>query len=116
MSWPPTIGAPLPRAEAAWHAPGKLEGWVLAEAGHGPEWARVFHVAVENVEDVWEAIATAILEAPVVEIRLDHHGVGCGVVLALTIGGRAATVLSAWHYGHAAAAPRLVTAYPRLYA
>lgn len=46
MSWPPTVGEPLPRAEDAWREQIKLEGWILAERGHGAEWQRVFHVSV----------------------------------------------------------------------
>jgi hypothetical protein len=43
-----------------------------------------------------------------------QDGIVCGVESQLTIGSRTAWVRTSWHYEHAAAAPRLVTAYPRL--
>jgi len=46
---------------------------------------------------------------------VDAGGVTCSVRTELTIGGRTAPMVSAWHYSDAGAAPRLVTAYPTAY-
>jgi hypothetical protein len=115
MHWPPRVGAPLPRAGEAWCERVKLEDWVLGLEGHGREWERVFRVGVEGADRVWEAIADAVLSAPVTELREGEHGVGCGVHAELAIDARVAPVLTGWHYADEKAAPRLVTAYPKPY-
>jgi hypothetical protein len=110
----PTIGEPLPRAAEAYATPEKWRDWIFAEHGHGPEWARVFHVDRAATEQVWSAITEAISVAPIHKIvDRGRNGVVCGVVIELTIGSRNARVRTSWHYEHAGAAPRLVTAYPR---
>jgi hypothetical protein len=116
VSWAPEIGALLPRAADAWYEQVKLEGWVLAERGHGPDWERVFRVGVKDSERVWEAIAAAIEGARVATVRdRGGHGIVCGVEVELTIGERTAAVTLSWHYAAQGAAPRLVTAYISLY-
>jgi hypothetical protein len=108
----PSVGQPLPRADDAYAASEKLE-WILAEHGHGPEWARVLCVAGDDSERLWSAIAQAVLDAPVSSIRdLSPFGVGCEVRVVLTLNARTAPVLTAWHYRRAGDAPRLITAYP----
>ena len=111
----PTITEPLPRAADAYAEPEKWREWIFAERGHGLEWARVFHVDLTDMETVWTAITGAIHEAPIHKI-VDHgqDGVVCGVDMELTIESRRARVRTSWHYEDAHAAPRLVTAYPRL--
>ena len=93
----------------------KLDGWVLAPEGHGREWERVFRVSTEDIDLVWHSISEAVLRAPVVEVRRGSDGVGCGVLVDLALNARTAPVLTAWHYRHRDAAPRLVTAYPKPY-
>lgn len=94
--------------------PEKLN-WILAEHGHGREWARVFHIGVEDAERLWSAIAHAALAAPISRvIDRGEHGTVCGVAFQLVLDGRAATVTTAWHYAARGHAPRLVTAYPSL--
>jgi hypothetical protein len=66
----------------------------------------------EDSERIWQAIADAILDAPVSSVRKVDVGVSCEVRAVLTINARTATVRSAWHYIDAEAAPRLVTAFP----
>jgi hypothetical protein len=110
----PTVGKPLPRARDAHMTPEKLS-WILAEHGHGPEWARVFRVTAEDAERLWDAIARAVVDAHVFRIvNRGEYGIVCGVSFALTLGDRTAFVSTAWHYATAGAAPRLVTAYPTL--
>jgi hypothetical protein len=108
----PTIGQPLPRAAEAYSNPEKWERWILAECGHGREWARVFHVELIDTERVWRAIADAVLHAPISSVRELDVGVSCKVQISLTINARTSAVRSAWHYTDAEAAPRLVTAFP----
>ena len=109
----PTIGQPLPHAADAYATADKWQGWILAAAGHGDEWARVFHAGPQDTELIWAAIAVAVLDAPVSDVRdRAPHGVVCAVDVTLTINDRTASVATAWHYPDTDAAPRLVTAYP----
>jgi hypothetical protein len=111
----PKIGKPLPRAADAYAEPEKWRDWILAERGHGSEWAHVFHVDPGAAEKVWSVIVEAVIDAPLHKIAdRGPNGVVCGVDMKLTIGSRSARVRTSWHYESAGAAPRLVTAYPRL--
>lgn len=115
MSWPPKIGDPLPHADRVWFDHVKLEEWVFAEQGHGSEWRRVFRVGVEDWRQAWDAIAIAVLGAPVTTVwDRTPFGVVCGVVVDLSCNHRQAPVTLSWHYPYEGAAPRLVTAYPTL--
>lgn len=109
----PKIGQALPRAHDVYATADKWRGWILATHGHGPEWARVFDVGSDDSEQIWQAIAAAVLDAPVSTVRdRAPYGVVCGVEVELTINDRTARVATAWHYIDEEAAPRLVTAYP----
>lgn len=115
MGWPPEIGAPLPRAADAWCERAKLIRWVLGEDGHGAEWQRVMHVNIEDAEETWRAISTLAATAEVTGLRdLGRYGFNCEVDGQLTIGERSATVRTIWHYAGRDAAPRLVSAFPKL--
>jgi hypothetical protein len=115
MSWPPQIGDALPRATDAWCEQTKLTRWVLGEEGHGAEWERTMHVAVEDADEVWRALADLAATATVTGLRdLGRYGFNCEVDGQLTIGERSATFRTIWHYATPDAAPRLVSAYPRL--
>lgn len=115
VPWPPRIGELLPRAEDAWCTQTKLIDWILAEDGHGDQWRRVFRIEVEDANQIWECIADAVLMTPITEFRGEGIGASYGVLTTLTINGRFAPVLTAWHYAYEDAAPRLVTAYPKPY-
>ena len=108
----PTVGHPLPRADEAYGTPEKWAEWILADRGHGQEWARVFGAGPADAERIWQAIADAVLDAPISAIRSVALGVTCEVRVELTIRERTATVRSAWHYANTEDAPRLVTAFP----
>jgi hypothetical protein len=100
----------------AWYEPVKLEHWILAERGHGQDWQRVFHIGLEDRDQLWEAIVAAVAGARVTTIRdRGPNGIVCGVDVELRIGERIAPVTISWHYEREAAAPRLVTAYASLY-
>ncbi len=89
--------------------------WILADHGHGREWASVFRIGDQDAERLWNAIARAALDAPVFRV-IDRgaHGTVCGVAFPLTLNARTATVTTSWHYPAPGDAPRLVTAYPTL--
>jgi hypothetical protein len=108
----PTVGELLPRAAEAYTAPEKWDQWILTDRGHGWEWARVFRVGPADVEEIWHAIADAVLDAPISSVRRADTGVSCAVYVVLTINARTAAVRTVWHYANAGAAPRLVTGYP----
>lgn len=108
----PTVGHPLPRAGEAYATSEKWAEWILADRGHGQEWARVFRIGPADSEQIWRALADAVLGALVSAVRRVAVGVTCEVDVALTINERTATVRSAWHYADTDDAPRLVTAYP----
>jgi hypothetical protein len=115
MGWPPEAGETLPRAAQAWAPAEKWAVWVLAPGGHGPDWRRVFRIGPEDWELLWEALLAGVQDAPITDVRIGKHGIGCEVALELTIGERSAGVVSAWHYAEEEGAPRLVTAYPKPY-
>lgn len=114
MPWPPRVGEPLPRAKDAWYERVELE-WILGAEGHGTEWGRVFHVSAEDAQRIWDRVAQAVLAAPVTGSRGEGITASYGVLIDVTINGRLAPVLTAWHYADEGAAPRLVTAYPKPY-
>ncbi len=109
-SWPPHVGAPLPRATDGYAEPAKLT-WILSEEGHGREWARVLRIGPDDTLHLWNAIARAVIDAPIFRVA-ERHGVTCGANIALQIGPRKTKATTSWHYTHADDAPRLVTAYP----
>jgi hypothetical protein len=116
MAWPPQVGDLLPQAADAWCVQEKWLAWILAEDGHGSEWAKVLQVEPDEWELAWQALKGAVLEAAIRTVRsLDAGGVTCSVRVELTIGERTAPVVSAWHYSEPGEAPRLVTAYPTAY-
>jgi hypothetical protein len=103
----------LPRADACWYELIKLEEWILAPRGHGREWQKVFGVGAGDRERVWQALASAVRTAEIVEVRdRGEDGVVCGIRERVTIGERSAMVTMSWHYEDFSAAPRLATAYP----
>ena len=109
----PIIGRPLSRAAEAYATPEKRDQWILAERGHGREWAHVFRVGGDDAQRLWSVIAGAVLDAPISAIRDESpHGVSCQVGVVLTLDDRTARVLTIWHYASTSDAPRLVTAYP----
>lgn len=115
MSWPPKIGEPLPRADDVWSEAHKWSDWILAECGHGPELARVLHVGLEDVDVLWDVIVERIRVALVTGVRdLGPHGLNCHVDVVLTIADRTANIRTVWNYEGPGAAPRLVSAYPKL--
>lgn len=114
VSWPPEIGDGLPRAADAWYAEQKWTDWILAEGGHAQEWSRVFHVSLDDRDEVWAAIAAASVGAPIDTIRDTPGGLTCTLLAEISLGERAARVRIVWHYSGEDAAPRLVTAYPTL--
>lgn len=115
MGWPPQVGDALPRGAEAWCEQRKLTQWVLSDEGHGADWERTMLVGVEDAQEVWEAIAALAAAMPITGVRdLNRFGVSCEIDGRLTIGERSATFRTIWHYAVPSAAPRLVSAFPRL--
>lgn len=84
--------------------------------GHGPEWKAILQVGSEDADALWDAIAAAVVETPVYQVRVAQGGgILCEVRLELSARERTAMVVTVWHLAHDAAAPRLVTAYPTPY-
>jgi hypothetical protein len=92
-----------------------LTEWVLGEKGHAEEWRRVFRVGAGDKGLIWESISKAVPRAPITGLRGVGIAASYGVLVTLTINSRLAPVLTVWHYADAGSAPRLVTAYPKLY-
>jgi hypothetical protein len=110
----PTVGQTLPRVTDAYMTPEKLR-WILAEHGHGQEWARVFRIGDEDADRLWTAIVRAVSNEPIFRvIDRREYGIVCGVAVQLTLNERTANVTTSWHYATAGDAPRLVTAYPTI--
>jgi hypothetical protein len=113
VNWPPKIGEPFPRAQDAWYEWIKFEDWIFSNKGHGSEWARVFHVGLDDWRLVWNTILKATASATIEEVRdRSPFGFSCGTWVQLTLTGRKSLVKVSWHYLEEGAAPRLVTAYP----
>jgi hypothetical protein len=109
-----TIGAPLPRAEDAYATRKKWRHWILAERGHGREWARVLHAGPHDAAELWLEIAHEILSARISLIRDGgNHGIACEALVTIGLNGRSVRTVTSWHYIDGNPAPRLVTAYPR---
>jgi hypothetical protein len=108
----PTTGQPLPRADEAYAAPEKWDEWILADRGHGREWAYVFHAGPGDADRVWRAITEAVQETPIASIREIGEGIGCQVDILLTINNRTSKVRSVWHYATPIGRPRLISAFP----
>lgn len=73
------------------------------------------HVGVEEAAEVWEAISAVGATAEVTGVRdLGRFGFSCEIDARLTIGERSARFRTIWHYAGPDAAPRLVSAYPKL--
>lgn len=74
MKWPPRVGETLPRSADAWCVPEKWADWILADPGHGPEWAHVLRVESDNWEQAWQALKEAVREAPIQMVRIPEGG------------------------------------------
>ena len=74
--------------------------------------ARVFRVERRQADELWQAVRALVLTAPVTELRLTAHGIGCGVSAPLTFNARTAAVALGWIYDAPDAPPGLVTAFP----
>lgn len=110
MTWP-EIGKPLPRIDGAYVRPEKWS-WILGDEAHGPHWRVVFRTV--DPDWVWAAIQVQLTATTISGIRSKGpFGLTCEVQMELVLNDRTATVLTAWHYDHEDAAPRLVSAYPR---
>jgi hypothetical protein len=107
----PEIGRPLPRAADAFVDDEKWLGYVLSDRGHRGHWSRAFGSI--DPDALWTMIARAVLDADVTEMRIvEAAGISCRVSVTMTINDRSRAVRTVWHYAHAGAAPRLVTAFP----
>jgi hypothetical protein len=79
----------MPRAADAYAPTHKWRGWILAAHGHGPDWARVFGLGPNEVDQIWRSMVAAIGDAPVSTIRdRGAHGVVCGIEMELTLNDR----------------------------
>jgi len=113
MGWPPEAGDSFPRAKDAWYTWDKVEDWILGDRGHGPEWARVFQIGLDDWGYLWQEILGATIGATIQSVRdRSPYGIACEAQVRISIGDRNALVKLSWHYVNEGDAPRLVTAYP----
>ena len=121
MSWQPTIGKVLPRAQEAYGVLSKLRAYSLSpEHAVGAHKARVFRqmlaIVLEDADYLAEALLTGICEAPVSDVRdIAPHGVLCGVLVPVrglrAHAERVVVVTTSWQLRFENDPPRLVTAY-----
>jgi hypothetical protein len=110
------VGEALPGGRDAWYEQRKWTEWILSPRGHGPEWEVVLRVGSEDADVLWDALAAAVVEAPLYGVRLaEGGGMLCEVRFRLSVRDRTAMAVTVWHLAHEGVAPRLVTAYPRPY-
>jgi hypothetical protein len=57
---------------------------LLADHGHGREWARVFRIGDEDTERLWNAIAQATLDAPSMSLMPALREIAASDVVELT--------------------------------
>jgi Domain of unknown function (DUF6883) len=121
--WPPQVGEPLPRREAAFGVHDKLATYSLDltnEVG-GPKargFERILGITLEDIHYLEAAILDAIQTAPISSVYTDSpHGVKCGV--DIQVQGlrekceRVVRVRTGWIIADANTPPRLVSAYPK---
>ena len=121
MSWPPTIGEVLPRAQEAYGVLSKLQAYSLSPGHHvGAHKARVFRqvlaITPEDAGYLAETLLAGICVAPVSDVRdIAPHGVLCGVLVPVrglrAHAARVVVVTTSWQLRFKQDAPRLVTAY-----
>jgi Domain of unknown function (DUF6883) len=119
VSWPPQIGALLPRAEDAYGVQGKLLNYSL-KAGHprrkAEAFARVLAVTADDLEYLAEALLSGVRTTAVSGVRpAGVHGFHCEVIVQVRgvrdRADRVANVLTAWQIRREGDRPRLITAY-----
>jgi hypothetical protein len=121
MSWPPTIGEPLPRAQDAHGVLDKLRGYSLnLEHSEGSHKARVFRsvlgITLDDADHLADQLCAGIRETPVSEVRDNPpYGVLCEVPVSVAgvrgLASRSAVITTSWEYRSAEDTPRLVSAY-----
>jgi len=119
VSWPPQIGALLPRAEDAHGVEEKLLNYSL-KAGHprrkAEAFARALAVTAEDLEYLAKALLSGVRKTPVSGVRsAGVHGFHCEVIVQVRglrdRADRVANVLTAWQIRWDGDPPRLITAY-----
>jgi hypothetical protein len=121
VSWPPTIGEPLPRARDAYGVESKLRAYSLnQEHETGSHKARVFRrmlgIDLDNVEHLTDQLLAGVRGVAISDVRDNApYGVLCEVLVSVPgIGaavGRTVSVTTSWEYRSPEDAPRLVSAY-----
>lgn len=121
MSWPPTIGEPLPRASDAHGIRDKLAAYCLDldhEVGgtKARGFARILGIGIADIAYLVQELHTGLRDAPVTDVRDNTpYGVLCEVRIPVRgLGqhaGRVELVTTGWELRGADDSPRLVTAY-----
>lgn len=121
MSWPPAIGALMPRADDAYGVLDKLRGYSLNfEHEVGSHKARVFRsvlgITIEDADWLADQLLAGVRQHLVSEVRDNPpHGVLCEVFVPVRgvrgLADRTAVVTTSWEFSTPDAAPRLVSAY-----
>jgi Domain of unknown function (DUF6883) len=121
VSWPPTIGEPLPRASEAHGIREKLAAYCLDlehEVGGAKArgFAQILGIGIADIAYLVQALHTGVREAPVTDVRDNApYGMLCEVRIPVRgLGNRAARVelvTTSWELRDPDASPRLVTAY-----
>ena len=121
MPWPPTIGASLPRAAAAFGVEKKLSAYCLnVDHELGAAKARGFQEILDirsaDVDFLAGELLAGVLEAPIASVRDNApYGVLCEVRIAVRglrdHHHRVVEVTTSWELRDEGSAPRLVTAY-----
>jgi hypothetical protein len=121
MSWPPTIGKPLPRAGDAFGVDEKLSAYCLNpdhELGGAKAkgFLQILGIASADVEHLTAELLAGVTEAPITSVR---DNAPFGVLCEVRIGvrglrehhDRVVEVTTSWELRDEGDPPRLVTAY-----
>jgi len=123
VSWPPTIGEPLPRNALVANVRYKLTTYSLNmhHSAGGPKargFEEILSITLADVDHLIEAIETGVRTSPVKAVRGNApYGILCEVQIPVrglrTHAQRVVAVTTAWQLSGSAAIPRLVNAYIR---
>jgi hypothetical protein len=121
MSWPPELGASLPRGEDAYNVQEKLRDYslnVAHEVGRDKAvgFLQILGISSEDVEYLTAALLDGVRRAPVVAVRENPpYGINCNVVVPVRSlrehADRIANVLTSWELRYEGDRPRMITAY-----
>ena len=124
MAWPPRVGELLPRADEAAGVRRKLIAYSLNQTHEMARpkargFALILGIGIDHVDYLESEVLRGILTEPVCAVRANPpYGVNCVVEIPIrgigTQRKRVAPVRTIWELTARTAAPRLISAFPKI--